>query len=284
MRVRNATNPRDQAFIEWIGSLSFTPELCGQIDLPDYLSRTQDIRELIHRIYPPEILFRPVTDHTTFKGRVILSALNQSVTELNYIILSLFPGQSRTFNAIDSTDLNEGGEIEELPVEHLQSIDLPSLPPSKLILKVRAPVMLLRNLCPKEGLCNGSRMVITSLRNHIIEGRLIGGDFDGELRTIPRIKLSSGEKDLTFTLTRKQFLIRLCFAMTINKSQGQSFEEVGVDLRAPVFSHGQFYVAVSRVSSARGLHILLPSDSDKVTNIVWPEILQDLAYGSSVLI
>lgn len=280
MRVRNATSPRDRAFVEWIGSLSYTPELCGQIELPDYLSQTQDVLDLICKIYPPEILLRPVTDQTTFKGRVILSTLNQSVAELNYIVLSRFPGQLRTFHASDSTDLNEGGDVEELPVEHLQSIDLPSLPPSKLTLKVGVPVMLLRNLCAKEGLCNGSRIVITSLRNHVIEGRLLGGDFDGELRTIPRIKLSSGEKDLTFTLTRKQFPVRLCFAMTINKSQGQSFERVGVDLRTPVFSHGQFYVAVSRVSSADGLHILLPPDFNKATNIVWPEILQDLTYGS----
>jgi hypothetical protein len=123
-------------------------------------------------------------------------------------------------------------------------------------------------------------MVVTSLKNHCIEGRLIGGDFDGELRTIPRLKLNSGEKDLTFTLTCKQFPVRLCFAMTINKSQGQSFEKVGVDLQAPVFSHGQFYVAVSRVCSAGGLHVLLSPDSDKTENIVWPELLQDLSYGS----
>jgi hypothetical protein len=54
-----------------------------------------------------------------------------------------------------------------------------------------------------------------------------------------------------------------------------------VDLRTLVFSHGQFYVAVSQVLSATGLHILLPSDFDKTTNIVWPEILQDLAYKLS---
>jgi hypothetical protein len=280
MRVRTATRPQDQAFVQWIEQLSFMPELWGQIELPEYISQTQDVLSLIHQIYPLGVLSRPVMDQTAFKGRVILSTLNSSVTELNMVILSLFAGPSRTYHAIDSTDLAEGGDLEELPVEHLQSLDVASLPPSKLALKVGVPVMLLRNLCPREGLCNGSRMIITSLRNHVLEGRLIGGDFDGELRTIPRIKLSSGEKDLSFTLTRKQFPVRLCFAMTINKSQGQSFEHVGVDLRTPVFAHGQFYVAVSRVTSAAGLHVLLPPDLNKTTNIVWPEILQDLHYGS----
>lgn len=108
---------------------------------------------------------------------------------------------------------------------------------------------------------------------------LLGGDFHGQLQTIPRIKLSSMDKDLAFTLTCKQFLVCLCFVMTINKSQGQSFTTVGLDLQSPVFLHGQFYVAMSRVLSTAGLSILLPPDLTKTTNIVWPEILQDLTYG-----
>jgi hypothetical protein len=56
--------------------------------------------------------------------------------------------------------------------------------------------------------------------------------------------------------------------MTINKSQGQSFKFVGVDLRAPTFSHGQFYV---------GLHVLLPEGDDNTTlNVVYPEVLCDI--------
>ena len=63
--------------------------------------------------------------------------------------------------------------------------------------------------------------------------------------------------------------------MTINKSQGQSFDTVGVDLRIPVFSHGQFYVAMSRVTDIDRLTVLLPEGdrSGKVANIVWPEVL-----------
>jgi hypothetical protein len=104
---------------------------------------------------------------------------------------------------------------------------------------------------------------------------MLGGDFDGEFWTIPRIKISSGN-ELPFTLTRKQFLIRVCFAITINKSQGQSFKQVGVDLRTPAFAHGQFYVAVSRVSSATRLHILLPDTVYTTKNIVYPKVLAGL--------
>ena len=93
-----------------------------------------------------------------------------------------------------------------------------SLLPSLLELKVRAPVLLLRNLCPQEGLCNGSQMVITSLRVHCIEVRLLGGDFDGQLRVILRITLSLTDDDLFIPLSQKQFPVRLCFIITINKS------------------------------------------------------------------
>ena len=65
--------------------------------------------------------------------------------------------------------------------------------------------------------------------------------------------------------------------MTINKSQGQSLNTVGIDLRAPAFTHGQFYVAVSHTSSTTGLHVLLTNQERKETvNIVYPEVLCDL--------
>src|SRR6201999_4515850 len=130
-----------------------------------------------------------------------------------------------------------------------------------------------RNLCPQEGLCNGSCMSIHTLGRFSIQVRLLSGDFNGQLRTIPRIKLQSTDQQLSFTLSRKQFPIALCFAMTINKSQGQSFEAVGVDLRSPVFTHGQFYVAASRVTSKGDLCVLLPPNTNKTSNVVYPEVL-----------
>ncbi|PMD63701.1 uncharacterized protein K444DRAFT_715697, partial [Hyaloscypha bicolor E] len=73
------------------------------------------------------------------------------------------------------------------------------------------------------------------------------------------------------------FLLALSFIITINKLQGQLFEAVGVDLRSPVFSYGQFYMAALRVISQAGLCILLPPDINHMSNIVYPEILQGLA-------
>ncbi len=58
-------------------------------------------------------------------------------------------------------------------------------------------------------------------------------------------------------MVRSQFPVIPAFAMTINKSQGQSFDKVGVSLSNPVFAHGQLYVALSRVRSRKGLKIFV---------------------------
>ncbi|KAF6743920.1 helicase, partial [Ephemerocybe angulata] len=65
--------------------------------------------------------------------------------------------------------------------------------------------------------------------------------------------------------------------LSINKAQGQTVRHVGLDLRSPVFSHGQLYVALSRVTSPRNVSILLdddvPYNPSCMENVVYPEVL-----------
>ena len=100
------------------------------------------------------------------------------------------------------------------------------------------------------------------------------GDFCGQLQVLFKVALSSKEGEYPFIITRYQFPVRLCFSMTINRSQGQSFKTVGVDLRSPCFSHGQFYVAMSRTSKVDGLHVLTGEEGSALaTNVVYLEVL-----------
>jgi ATP-dependent exoDNAse (exonuclease V) alpha subunit len=70
----------------------------------------------------------------------------------------------------------------------------------------------------------------------------------------------------------RQFPIMLAFAMTINKSQGQTFDRVGLLLISQVFSHGQLYVAMSRIRRSDALKIL-SSGPNTTKNVVYKEVL-----------
>jgi ATP-dependent exoDNAse (exonuclease V) alpha subunit len=115
------------------------------------------------------------------------------------------------------------------------------------------------------------------MSTRVLEVRLISGDHAGETALIPRITLSPSVSGLDFAikLKRRQFPVQIAFAMTINKAQGQTLRRVGIDLRNPVFAHGQLYVALSRATGSLDLRTLLPNYdiSSPTRNVVFEEVL-----------
>ena len=114
----------------------------------------------------------------------------------------------------------------------------------------------------------------------VLEVKLVTGQHAGETVFIPRIPNQPSDDENSFKFTRKQFPIRLCFSMTINKSQGQSVKHVGLDLSSSVFTHGQFYVAVSRVTSVSNIKAIWTQNEQQqqaeeaiTKNIVYKEVL-----------
>ena len=78
---------------------------------------------------------------------------------------------------------------------------------------------------------------------------------------------------MSFQFKRLQFPIRLAFAITINKAQGQSLELYGLYLHTDCFLHGQLYVACSRVGNPDNLFIYTETGTTK--NIVYPQVLEN---------
>ena len=240
--------------------------------------RVPDITTLIHDIYPNIDRIQPPPPY--FMDRIILAARNSDVDDINNAILNLFPGNESTFYSADSVETDPGvfSQSVNIPTECLRSIEASGLPPGELHLKPGCPLILLRNLAPARGLCNGTRLILKRATGRVLEVQILGGQHDGELSFIPRIGLlPSTQNGFPFQLRRRQFPVRLAFALTINKAQGQSVRYVGINLREPVFAHGQLYVALSRATSHKRVKIVLPSTSDnRLRNVVYPEIFSML--------
>ena len=156
-------------------------------------------------------------------------------------------------------------EDGDIPVEFLNSLHYPGYPKHQLRLKINIILMLMRNINKKQGLCNGTRLILKHIKDRTLQ---CYNPSRNEMVDIPRIRLKSDIKKGGFSWTRLQFLVQPAFAMTINKAQGQTFKgKVGVYLYKDIFSHGQLYVALSRVTDPNNIRVGITHEG-KTKNIV----------------
>ena len=204
-----------------------------------------------------------------------MSPRNEEVNELNNKVVDLFDESTeKIFTSIDSVKNCDNAALSEsLLPEYFNTLNPSSLSSYELILRLYPVIMLLRNLNIDEGLCNGTRLLVVKMSDNVLCCEILTGDKAGQLAFIHRISLTS-ERDYPFKFQRRQFLVKLAFAMTINKAQGQTFKNVGIDLRRDVFTHGQLYVALSRVKSWNNFRILDPRNVvSSIKNHVFRQIL-----------
>ena len=161
-------------------------------------------------------------------------------------------------------------------VEYLNTVNVPGTPPHDLQLKIGALVMFIRNVNFDSGVVNGKKGMVRGLSAKFVDVEVIAEGFP--IVKIPSICFETqvGHKGITFR--RHQFPLRLCYAMTINKSQGQTLQNVGLDLRDDVFTHGQLYVALSRTTSRENILCLVKTNRlidnvPHVANVVLREFI-----------
>ena len=223
----NTAIPSERQFAQWqleVGQGMHTDE-DGNIFVPDHMKCTvNSVDCLLDTIYPGLDDANLTPEY--FSEHTVLSSLNVDVDALNKVALGRLTGPVKEFHSADFIPNSEqsGGEdpMLQYPVEYLNEINCSGLPFAKLQLEIGCPLMTLCNLDAANEVCNGSRGILTYCRNRVLEVQLLTGEHAGSKVFIPHIGNQPTEDQVAFKFTRKQFPVQLCFAMTINKSQGQS--------------------------------------------------------------
>lgn len=102
-------------------------------------------------------------------------------------------------------------QLMKITPEFFNNIKYLGLPIHILNLKVGVPIMLMKNIDQSNGLCNGTRLIVSRLESHVIEAK---GRNPSSKIYIPKMTLIGLE--YPFTFQRSQFPIIVPFAMTIN--------------------------------------------------------------------
>ncbi|HYI33681.1 MAG TPA: AAA family ATPase [Glaciibacter sp.] len=202
------------------------------------------------------------------EGAITLATRNDSVNRINASALKRLSGRALTAQADITGDF--GGRT--YPAD--QTLEL----------KVGAQVMFLRNDSAGEG---GPRWVNGSIGTVTRIDSTVYVDIDGEVHEVDPViweKYKYSYDPATKKLTKNvvaeftQFPLRLAWAVTIHKSQGATYERAIVDLGSRVFSPGQTYVALSRLTSLEGLYLTRPLRPNDI--IVDPNVRRFMQGGA----
>ena len=242
---------------------------------PEYI--VQSRKELIDFVYPKfeELIKNP----QRLLKHLIVAPYNVTVDEINALLMKRLPGAERSYMAtlkpLDERPLDV--DAIEFETAALYERRDSGMPPHELKIKVGCVVVLLQNMNQRQGLVNGTRLIVREMHDNFIVGEAITG-MNSSVPTrflIPRTRnIYEDQRPNGIKYESLQFPLRPAFCMTITKSQGQTAEYEGLDLTQDVFAHGQLYTAWSRVTSGKCFRVFAPyREKDKrgytrVQNIV----------------
>ena len=256
--------------------------------IKDTFGELSDISKSIARHFDEELPMQDLMANDVLRS-AILCPKHESVDMINQRCLDMWDGDVAIKHAMD--DYTDRDDSMVVTLEQLQAHTPGGSPPARLGLKIGMPLILLRNM--GNGLMNGTRMLLVGIQPNVLKCLVtIDGPHQGTIVFLPRFTFKHDGPDQPLSWSRRQFPVKPCWAMTINKSQGQTFAQVAVCLiqilqthngatvieRADAFGHGQLYVALSRCGDPSRVCIYTTQsmyDKGHTINVVYPEALPE---------
>lgn len=316
--TQNFRQLSDPTYAQWAESVgegrdggTYTPELrySATVDLSQFLSLTfssASTIEALQWVYPELRIHLSHTNTETASHDVvaaspagdrpcdpilqraihmaksaILANTNDRVNEWNKHVQQLIgTSKSHTYFSEDSLcDIHSDDKIREVVTqEFMHYCDKADVPIHGLHLKVGDLCILMRNIDKSSGLTNNQRVIIRDLTPYSIVIS-IASDRTLTRHWIPRIKFRFTIPGTSFDMIRKQFPLKLAYAFTVHKAQGQELKRVLIDTTTPTFAHGQLYVALSRVRHRNAIAAFIPEEQrlqgvTTAENVVFVELVQ----------
>ena len=242
-------NPKFTDLLEDVGT-----GVLPTVEVPEH-SRCSDVADLVARVFSLDIL-DAVNDHS-----MILSLRLQDAAYINGFVMELIPGIQFSALASDVFPVDEN----QLPSEYIATLAIPGAPAFDIPLKIGARYIIIKNYAV--GVVNGTLCKLVSFSRDIIHVKLLTGTRMNSVVMLPKCCFSvlPEASGLPHSFSRTQFPIAVAYCVTVHKSQGQTFNNVGLHFSSDAFAHGQLYVALSRTGSWRQIVVL---DQDFLKNKV----------------
>jgi ATP-dependent DNA helicase PIF1 len=202
---------------------------------------------------------------------------NNTIQKLNFKVSVILKSYD-SFNEVDDPN----NYLKHMMTEHVMNrFNDNQAPLHELELKIDDICILLANVDKQQGLTKNTRVRIVNITQRIIRVVTLN-NVQPIFANLPKynfnIKLPFNK---SYKMLRRQFPLKLAYALTMNRSQGQEFEKLLVDLTIPPFTHGHLYVALSRIRESENIKIfcnienILDSNIVLTNNVVYDEIFQE---------
>jgi hypothetical protein len=226
-------------------------------------------------VYSREVL---EGDPMHLASRVILAPVNSIVDKVNQMVSAMMPADrpSREYLSVNTADAHDVYDPTSavFATDNLQSIVTADLPVHALTLRVGMPVMCMQNLDVANicnGICNGTTMIVERLDASVVWCR-VNTRYGQRLQPFAPTRFAYDSNGFKFT--RIQLPLRVAFCVTVNRSQGGTYEYVAYHGLRPIWAHGMLFVAVTRVTSPEGLTILCDPNLTVLA-------IEDYVYGTT---